>query len=118
MRYWFDTEFIENGKTIDLISIGIVSEDNRTLELFNRYAPFWKACDWVRDNVLVHLPPLLVEGKELRPETIKLPPDRCHENIPDMIQTDARWVSPNDIRDEVCEFLGGIEKTRPEMWAY
>lgn len=31
MRFWFDTEFIENGHTIDLISIGIVAEDGRTL---------------------------------------------------------------------------------------
>jgi hypothetical protein len=29
MRYWLDTEFIEDGKTIDLISIGIVAEDGR-----------------------------------------------------------------------------------------
>lgn len=27
MRIWFDTEFIEDGKTIDLISIGLVRED-------------------------------------------------------------------------------------------
>jgi len=29
MRYWYDTEFIEDGSTIDLISIGIVAEDGR-----------------------------------------------------------------------------------------
>lgn len=29
MRYWFDTEFYENGQTIALISIGIVAEDGR-----------------------------------------------------------------------------------------
>ncbi len=33
MRYWYDTEFIEDGKTIDLISIGIVAEDGRELYL-------------------------------------------------------------------------------------
>ena len=26
LKIWFDTEFIEDGKTIDLISIGMVSE--------------------------------------------------------------------------------------------
>lgn len=31
MKYWFDTEFIEDGKTIDLLSIGIVSEEGHTL---------------------------------------------------------------------------------------
>lgn len=30
MRFWFDTEFYEDGHTIELISIGVVSEDGRT----------------------------------------------------------------------------------------
>jgi hypothetical protein len=30
LRYFYDTEFIENGKTIDLISIGVVREDGRS----------------------------------------------------------------------------------------
>ena len=29
MRYFYDTEFLEDGETIDLISIGIVAEDGR-----------------------------------------------------------------------------------------
>lgn len=29
MKYFLDTEFHEDGKTIDLISIGIVAEDGR-----------------------------------------------------------------------------------------
>ena len=28
-RFFIDTEFVEDGKTIDLISIGIVCEDGR-----------------------------------------------------------------------------------------
>ncbi len=27
MRYFYDTEFIEDGETIELVSIGIVGED-------------------------------------------------------------------------------------------
>ena len=27
MRIWFDTEFIEDGRTIDLLSIGMVRDD-------------------------------------------------------------------------------------------
>lgn len=30
MRIYYDTEFVENGTTIDLISIGMVAEDGRT----------------------------------------------------------------------------------------
>jgi len=52
MRYFFDTEFIEDGKTIDLLSIGIISEDGRTLYLENREADLSKANEWVRINVL------------------------------------------------------------------
>ena len=29
MKYWFDTEFIEDGKTIELLSLGVVAEDGR-----------------------------------------------------------------------------------------
>jgi hypothetical protein len=26
MRFWFDTEFLEDGRTIDLIAIGVVGD--------------------------------------------------------------------------------------------
>lgn len=52
MRYWFDTEFIEDGKTIDLLSIGIVAEDGRELYLEILEADWSKASDWVKANVL------------------------------------------------------------------
>ena len=32
MRYFYDTEFIEDGTTIELVSIGVVAEDGRELE--------------------------------------------------------------------------------------
>jgi len=55
MKIWFDTEFIEDGKTIDLISIGMVREDGETLYLESNECNFSKASTWVRDNVLIHL---------------------------------------------------------------
>lgn len=55
MRYWFDTEFIEDGKTIDLLSIGIVAEDGRELYLEILEADWSKASQWVKDNVLAHM---------------------------------------------------------------
>lgn len=55
MRFWFDTEFIENGRTIDLISIGIVAEDGRELYLENEECRTHRASQWVQDNVLPHL---------------------------------------------------------------
>ena len=31
LRYFYDTEFIDNGRTIELISIGVAAEDGRML---------------------------------------------------------------------------------------
>lgn len=53
MRYFLDTEFIEDGKTIDLISIAIVAEDGRELYMVNEDCDPTKADDWVLENVLV-----------------------------------------------------------------
>lgn len=55
MRIFFDTEFIEDDKTIDPISIGLVREDGQEY-----YAEFIecdrsKASQWVRENVFPHL---------------------------------------------------------------
>ena len=55
MRYWFDTEFIDDGLTIDLISIGIVSEDERELYLENAHFDLGAASTWVRENVFPKL---------------------------------------------------------------
>lgn len=55
MRYYLDTEFIEDGKTIDLISIGIVREDGAEFYAQNLECDFSKANDWVKQNVLPSL---------------------------------------------------------------
>ncbi|MEM9450311.1 MAG: 3'-5' exoribonuclease [Cyanobacteria bacterium P01_E01_bin.6] len=55
MKYFLDTEFIEDGKTIDLISIGIVTEDGREYYAESLEAEFSKASEWVRQNVLPNL---------------------------------------------------------------
>ncbi|MEH2138542.1 3'-5' exoribonuclease domain-containing protein [Nostoc sp.] len=57
MRYWFDTEFIEDGRTIDLISIGIVAQDGREYYAVNWNCELEKASGWVKENVISQLPP-------------------------------------------------------------
>lgn len=56
MKIWFDTEFFENGRIIDLISIGLVREDGATYyaetEISRQLAD---RTDWLRHNVLPHL---------------------------------------------------------------
>ena len=55
MKIFFDTEFIEDGKTIDLISIGMVREDGLAYYAENRECDLAKANRWVKENVLEHL---------------------------------------------------------------
>jgi hypothetical protein len=58
-RFFYDTEFIDDGKTIDLLSIGVVAEDGTEyyavvddLELINRAHNH----PWLRENVVPLLP--------------------------------------------------------------
>lgn len=57
-RIFYDTEFIENGKTIDLISIGMVCEDGR--ELYAVSSQFDQGAvrrhGWLMANVWPSLP--------------------------------------------------------------
>lgn len=55
MRFWFDTEFLEDGKTIELISIGIVSEDGLRYYAENSEYDLSKSHKWLEENVHPHL---------------------------------------------------------------
>lgn len=71
MRIYLDTEFIEDGRTIELLSIGMVSESGQSpLYLESSDADLSKASPWVRKNVLRHLDgngiPRAVIAQEIR----------------------------------------------------
>lgn len=56
MKIWFDTEFLENGRTIELISIGLVSEDGREYYAETKKAVSLAMSDpWLHKNVFPHL---------------------------------------------------------------
>ena len=55
MRVWFDTEFIEDGKTIELISIGAVREDGAEFYAESADCDLNRASDWVKQNVFPSL---------------------------------------------------------------
>lgn len=55
MKFWFDTEFYENGRTIELISIGVASEDGRTYYAETDFAAEKCQSDWLKKNVKPHL---------------------------------------------------------------
>lgn len=55
MRFWLDTEFQEDGHTIELISIGIVAEDGALLHLASAEYDASRASNWLRQHVLPYL---------------------------------------------------------------
>jgi len=54
-RFFLDTEFIDDGKTIELLSIGIASDSGATYYAESSDADHSKASEWVKENVLPHL---------------------------------------------------------------
>lgn len=101
MKYFLDTEFIEDGKTIDLISIGIVAEDGREYYAISTEFKARKANQWVKDNVLVHLP-----KRDVYPGMPGYGP-RDWDSA-------RAWKSRKQIAAEIVAFVG----TAPEFWGY
>lgn len=55
-RFFYDCEFIEQPGTIELISIGVVSDDGRRYYAVSNQWDANKANDWLKANVLLKLP--------------------------------------------------------------
>lgn len=109
MRYWFDTEFIEDGRTIDLLSIGIVAEDGRELYLENREADFSRANPWVQANVLPYLKGPAV-GRAYIAETLR---DFCD---PQKYEKPGFWAYYADYDWVVLCQLFGTMMDLPNGW--
>lgn len=109
--YTFDTEFLEDGSTIELISIGIVCEDGREYYAVNSEMPVERIAkdDWLMTHVVPSLPrhdprpprrldgshgPWIWSGPYLRSTEVK-----------------PKWVIANEVRD----FLRADGS--PELWA-
>jgi hypothetical protein len=89
MRFFYDCEFIEDGTTIELVSIGVVDENGREFYAVSTGFDPSRAIDWVRRNVLDKLP----------------------------APGDAAWRPRERIREELLAFLtepGG----NVELWAW
>jgi hypothetical protein len=92
-RYFYDCEFIEDGRIVDLVSIGVVDEFGREFYAVSTEFDDSRAVPWVRRNVLDKLPS---------------PSDRS-------------WRSRERIRQDLYEFL--VEPLRGrneqmELWAW
>lgn len=69
MKYWHDHEFLEDGRTIELISTGIVCEDGREYYRVNQDAP-WERIqnnEWLMDNVVPSLDAVSVRNGVIVP---------------------------------------------------
>ncbi|MFT4126676.1 MAG: polyadenylate-specific 3'-exoribonuclease AS [Gordonia sp. (in: high G+C Gram-positive bacteria)] len=89
MRFFYDTEFIEDGTTIELISIGVVADDGREFYAVSTEFDPARAGSWVRANVLPKLPS----------------------------PSSAAWRSRREIRDALLEFLTA-DGSAIELWAW
>ena len=98
MKYFYDTEFIEDGRTIDLISIGMVAEDGREFYAISTEFNEKAAGPWVKENVLPWLPP------------------RSH----------PAWMSRKKLREKLFDFMVPDYRIGkklhahelPELWAW
>lgn len=100
--YAYDCEFLEDGKTIELISIGIVCEDGREYYAVNADMPRDRIerHPWLMKNVVPHLP-VKVYGSPFRQFSV----DRSS------VLVKPKWVIANEVR----EFL--LAGTDIELWA-
>lgn len=89
MRFFYDTEFIEDGNTIDLVSIGVVDENGREFYAVSTEFDAGRAGQWVRDHVLDKLPS----------------------------PSDPAWCDRATIRSKLLRFLNR-DRERVELWAW
>jgi hypothetical protein len=89
VRYFYDCEFIEDGRTITLVSIGFVDQNGREFYAVSTEFDPDQAIDWVRRHVLNQLPP----------------------------PADQAWRSRAKIREDLLGYL--LEPGEPvELWAW
>jgi len=120
VRYFYDCEFLEDGHTIDLISIGICAEDGREYyavvsevggdddKLYERIC----RTSWLMENVVPHLPlskdwsgnPVIKQREAQYSGSFSL-----DLGAPEVL---PRWV----VAKQVKEFL--LAGDAPELWAY
>jgi hypothetical protein len=90
LRYFYDAEFIEDGRVIDLVSIAFVCEDGREFYAVSSEFDAGRAGPWVSRYVLPKLPP----------------------------QTSPLWRTREQIREDLYRFLIPRPTVAPELWAW
>ena len=96
IRFFLDTEFIEDGHTIELISLALVNEEDEFIYLINKQCDLSRANDWVKENVIPQL---------------RVMPHPLHRRAP---AYDELFGSPTAIRDAVIRFV----RRHPEPYSF
>lgn len=114
MKIFYDTEFLENGETIRLISIGMIREDGKTLyRVVNDpklMIDTWNHA-WLRKNVIPSLPLACI-----------YPEHDIDDSYKDLVVWESHHphygcVKPRwEIEQAVKDFV--LDTPNPELWAY
>src|ERR1044072_6193072 len=114
-RYFMDTEFLEDGVTIDLISIALVRDDGAEYYAINSQCDWDKAAQhpWLPENVLVHLPgrflPAVNAGPFPWPASFTL--DKTD------IRVKPHWVIRNEVEQFIFSDGRGEDWRNRQFWA-
>jgi len=111
LRYFYDCEFLEDGRTIGLISIGIEAEDGRAFYGIVEDRSLWRRVrkhPWLMANVVPHLPRASGDARNQQPASWLF-------NYADPAVMN-RW----SLAARVQEFIeaGGPDREQHELWAY
>jgi hypothetical protein len=107
VKIFFDTEFIENGTTIDLISIGMVKETGEEYYAVSSQFDASKASPWVQKHILSYIPSKPAQPI-VRDEFLGLSKtELTEEHLP--------YRTRSQIASDILAFVGS---DRPIFWAY
>lgn len=122
---FYDTEFLEDGKTIDLISIGMVCDDGTEYYAVNADCDFHRILDhdWLWENVVPSLPTVVEQRPGTSPNLDfvnsllgQRPWDRLHTKLDRTSPcVKPKWVIANEVREFItCHYPAG---DTPVLWA-
>ena len=103
----YDLEFLEDGRTIELISIGMVCDDGREYYAVNRDMPVRRIRKhpWLMENVVPHLP----QGRGDRRNHV--PRSWLFDYADPVVKHRQR------IADDVAAFIQAADAVEPALWA-
>lgn len=94
-KFFYDTEFMEEPGFLEMISIGIVGDDGSEFYACNLDADLPRANDFVREEIIPHLPPQVKT--------------RC---------STTPWMSIPQLRENLLNFLRPSKEDPIELWGY